>query len=91
MKNQELKNIIREMVLQETEKITMGGAYRWKEELMQRIQEAVISRIDLVESQDEYESVVDSEVEKLKEDIDNTLEMIARSLYQVPFQAFKRK
>ena len=86
-----LKEVIKKMVLQETQKIAMGAGYRWKEELMQKAQEAVVSRIDMIESQEEYESVVDAEIEKLKEDIDNTLEMVARTLYQIPFQAFKRK
>ena len=85
-----LKKVIKEMILQETQKIAMSTGYRWKEEIMSRVQKAIISRIDLVESQEEFESVIDSEVEKIKEDIGITLEMIARTLYQVPFQVFKQ-
>ena len=91
MKKSELKKLIQEMVVQETEKISMGKAYRWKEELMQAAQNALTARSETIKTQEEFQDVIDAEIEKLRGDIDQTLDMIARSLYMVPFQAFKSK
>ena len=73
----------------QTQKIGPSKSYRWKEELMQAVQNGLRASADFFESQDEYENFVDQEIEKLKEDLDLTLSMIGRALYQVPFQAFK--
>lgn len=95
MKLKQLKKIIQETVrdtLQAANKekeVQMGGAYRMKEDLMKAVQDSIRANSDLIESQNEYEDMVDQELKKLKEDLDLTLSMIGRALYQVPFQAFK--
>lgn len=91
MSKKELQKLINEIVIQETEKVSMGKAYRYKEELMQVIQSALAARSDMVENQEEFQAVIDEEVEKLRNDVDMTLDMIARTLYMVPFKAFKAK
>lgn len=96
MKLEELKNLIREtvretLVVENDGKIHMGKAYRMKEELMKVVQDGIRANSDLIESQEEYERIVDEEVQKLRSDLDLTLSMIGRTLYQVPFQAFKPK
>lgn len=95
MKYEQLKKIIHETVrdtLQAANKekeVHMGGAYRMKEDLMKAVQDSIRANAELIESQVEYEDFIDQELEKIKEDIDLTLSMIGRALYQVPFQAFK--
>lgn len=94
MKLEELRKLIRETVreslqLEDDGKVHMGKAYRFKEDLMQAVQNGIRANADLIESQDEFEGIVDQEIQKLREDLDLTLSMIGRSLYQVPFQAFK--
>jgi hypothetical protein len=87
----QIKDLIREMVILEVEKITMGKNYRYKEEIMSAIQQSIVLRIDLVESQSEYQNVIDEEIEKFRGDVDLTLDMIARALYSIPYEAFKPK
>lgn len=101
MKLDELKEMIRESVkealsvgvdsLDEAEagEVTMGKAYRWKEAVMQAVQDALYARADTIDSQEQLEGAIDEELQKIREDLDLTLSMIGRSLYQVPFQAFK--
>lgn len=91
MNKKELRKFISEIVIQEAEKVSMGKAYRYKEELMQAIQSALMSRGETIENQEEFQAVIDEEVEKLRRDVDMTLDMIARSLYMIPFKAFKTK
>lgn len=89
-----LEFLFKEQVEAETkprEKIGPSKSYRWKEELMQAVQKALEARAVTIENQEEFQAVIDEEIEKLRRDIEMTLEMIARTLYQVPFQAFKRK
>jgi len=94
MKLEELKKLIREtvresLIVESDGKVHMGKAYRFKEQLMQVVQNGIRAYADQIESQDQYEGIVDQEIQKLREDFDLTLSMIGRALYQVPFQAFK--
>lgn len=94
MKKSELEKMIRESVQEaltevEAEKVTMGKAYRWKEAIMQAVQDALYARADTIDSQEQLEGAIDEELQKIREDIDLTLSMIGRSLYQVPFAVFK--
>ena len=96
MKLEEIKKLILEtvresLVIENDGKVHMGKAYRMKEELMQVVQDGIRANSELIESQEEYEGIVDQEIQKLREDLDLTLSMIGRALYQVPFQAFKSK
>jgi hypothetical protein len=78
-------------LLSESDQIKIGPSksYRRKEELMQVVQDSIRAYSELIESQAEYEDIVDQEIQKLREDLDLTLSMIGRTLYQVPFQVFK--
>jgi len=96
MKLVELRKLIRETVQdtlaqagKEQELVSMSGGYRWKEAIMKAIQDALYARGDMVDSQDQLEGAVDEEIQKIREDLDLTLSMIGRALYQIPFQAFK--
>jgi len=91
MNKKELQKLISEIVIQETEKVSMGKAYRYKEELMQVVQSALAARSDTIENQEEFQAVIDEEIEKLRRDVDMTLDMVARTLYMIPFKAFKAK
>jgi len=92
----ELKKIIRETVQDslsqsgdEQKFVSMSGGYRWKEAIMKAVQDALYARGDMVDSQDQLEGAIDEEIQKIREDLDVTLSMIGRALYQVPFQVFK--
>jgi len=94
MRLNELKKMIREQVQNalgepDAAQVTMGKAYRWKELVMKAVQDSLYARGDLIESQEQLESAVDEEIQKIREDLDLTMSMIGRALYQVPFQAFK--
>lgn len=96
MKLDEIKKLIHDIVRESLTveaggQVQMGRAYRLKEQLMQAVQHGIQANSDLIESQEEYEGIVDQEIQKLREDLDLTLSMIGRTLYQVPFQAFKTK
>ena len=86
MIREQVQNALEEPAASE---ITMGKAYRWKEAVMGAVQDALYARADLIESQEQLEGAVDEEIQKIREDLDLTLSMIGRTLYQVPFQAFK--
>jgi len=89
MKKTELEQLIEVSVQDALSQVGMGKAYRWKEAIMQAVQGALYSRADMIDSQIQLEGAIDEEVQKIREDLDMTLEMIARSLYQVPFSVFK--
>ena len=93
MKLDELKKMIREQVqnamADETTLVTMGKNYRWKESVMSAVQDALYARGDMIDSQDQLEGAIDEEIQKIREDLDLTVSMIGRTLYQVPFQTFK--
>lgn len=72
-------------------KIGPSKGYRYKEELMQVVQSALAARSDTIENQEEFQAVIDEEIEKLRRDVDMTLDMVARTLYMIPFKAFKAK
>ena len=80
------------MLHEEKEVAVLSKSYRFKEDLMQAVQGGLYSAgsSDSFDTQDMYEETVDQEVEKLRGDLELTLSMIARALYQVPFQAFKK-
>ena len=100
MKRSKLKEFILEVVVQEMSKIGMGQGYRWKEDIYELVSQEVIAIAGSVHSQEEFQktidiakdtvkqAVVDTLDEKTQEDIDNTLEMVARTLYQVPYEIF---
>lgn len=94
MKIEELRELIREtvresLVVENDGKVHMGKAYRMKEDLMKVVQDGIRAYADEIESQEQFEGIVDQEIQKLREDLDLTMSMIGRALYQVPFQAFK--
>ena len=69
--------------------ISMGKNYRWKEVAMKAVQDALYASADTIDSQEQFENEVDAELQKIREDMDLTISMIGRTLYQVPFQVFK--
>lgn len=89
MKKSELEKLISESVQEALNEVEMGKAYRWKEAVMSAVQDALYARGDTIDSQEQLEGAIDEEIEKARQDIEMTLEMIARSLYQVPYTAFK--
>lgn len=94
MKLKELKKIIREQIQNslgepDVADVTMGKAYRWKEFIMQAVQDGLYASGDTIDSQEQLENAVDIEIQKIREDLDLTMSMIGRTLYQVPFQVFK--
>lgn len=94
MEIDELKKLIHEQVQNalgepDASQITMGKAYRWKEAVMSAVQDALYASGDTIDSQEQLEQAVDIEIQKIREDLDLTMSMIGRTLYQVPFQVFK--
>ena len=56
---------------------------------MKAVQDALYASADTIDSQEQFENEVDAELQKIREDMDLTISMIGRTLYQVPFQVFK--
>lgn len=88
--NSNINNLL-EFLLNESSEVQIGPSksYRHKEELMKVVQDGIRAYADEIESQEQFEGIVDQEIQKLREDLDLTMSMIGRALYQVPFQAFK--
>ncbi len=73
----------------EEEKVGMGKKYQWKEALMSAVQDSLKERAEDFNTQEEYQQAVDEEIDKINQETKNAFEMIKRSLYQVPYKAFK--
>lgn len=89
MKKTELEKLISESVQEALNEVEMGKAYRWKEAIMSAVQDALYAYSDTIDSQEQLEEAIDNEIEKIRQDIEMTLDMIGRTLYQVPFAVFK--
>jgi hypothetical protein len=98
IKISKLRSVIRERVekiLAENEndlnkeKIgSIGAGYRWKETIMQTIQDSLAMQSTSIHSQEDFQKAIDMEIEKIRADIDTTLTMIGRTLYQIPYNVF---
>ena len=89
---EQIKELVIETLAEQNDNISsqvqIGKKYRFKENLMQTVQDGIKANINTIKSQEEYQKTIDDEVAKLREDLELTLNMISRSLYQIPFQAF---
>jgi endonuclease III-like uncharacterized protein len=98
IKISELKKLIRERVKDiltennqdiNNQKIGPSGSYRWKEAVMQAVQDSLSSQTNSIHSQEDFQKAIDLEIEKIRGDVEMTLSMVARTLYQIPYQIFK--
>jgi len=89
---EQIKELVIETLAEQNDNVSsqvqIGKKYRFKENLMQTVQDGIKANINTIKSQEEYQKTIDDEVAKLREDLELTLNMISRSLYQIPFQAF---
>lgn len=89
MNKRELKQLIEQVVKQETTKMVgMSKGYMFKEQIMQMVQSGLAAESENIHTQQDFMKAVDSEIEKVKSDMDLTYEMISRTLKGVPFDIF---
>jgi len=69
-------------------KIGPSKGYRWKEVLMSAIQDSLSMQTSSIHSQEDFQKAIDLEIEKIRADMDQTLTMIGRTLYQIPYNVF---
>lgn len=86
MNKEEIKYLIEQVVEQEV--INIGKAALFKEQIMQMVQQAVAASEDNVANQNDFIQVIDSEIDKIKADMDLTYDMIARTLKSIPYEVF---
>jgi len=98
IKISELKKLIHERVKDilvennqdiNNQKIGPSKPYRWKEAIMRSVQDSLTAQSNSIHSQEDFQKAIDLEIEKIRGDIEMTLSMIARTLYQIPYQIFK--
>ena len=77
-----------EAVLVAEQITTAGNNYLWKEQLMQLIQRGVIASRDAISNQDDFNRVIEEEINKAKADMDLSYEMIEQTLKQIPQEIF---
>jgi len=86
MNKRELKQLIEQVVKQETSKMVgMSKGYMFKEQIMQMVQSGLSAESENIHTQQDFMKAVDSEIEKVKSDMDLTYEMISRTLKSAPF------
>jgi mannitol-1-phosphate/altronate dehydrogenase len=84
-----LKSFIHSVVVAES---GMGGTkeVKWKESLMRQIQGNVLERLEEIRTQTDLERITHEEVQKLAKDFSLTLDMVGRTLQQLPLGVLKQ-
>lgn len=77
-----------EMVKKEQTKLGMSNNYLHKEAIMHMVQQALLSQVETVKSQEEFAMAVDQTVENIRADMDLTYDMVSKTLKAVPFSVF---
>lgn len=89
MTKTELKTLVEQIVKQETSRLAgMSKGYMFKEQIMKQVQDGVVAELENIHSPLDYQKAIDSEVEKVKSDLDLTFEMVSRTLKDIPFEIF---
>jgi rRNA-processing protein FCF1 len=83
-----LKAFIRNTVL--AEMTGPSESYKYKEEMMKRIQTEVLEKLDTITSQEQLAQLIDNTTISYKAVLMNDLEMIARTLKSVPIAVLKK-
>lgn len=81
-----LETIIESII--EEEIANIGQAALFKEKIMQMVQKAIAVHKDSVSNQSDFNSVIDSEIDTVKAEMDVTFDMVARTLKGIPFEVF---
>lgn len=84
-----LKAYIHSVVMTEMAELGPSKAYVWKENLMKQVQTAVLDNLEAISSQQDLEKVIDGEILNIKSEFDRTLDMVGRTLKQVPIEVLK--
>lgn len=83
-----LKSFIRSVIAAEAFGKKAG---KWQEQLMRDVQSNILERLEEIKSQADLEKVTTEEVKKLQGDFTLTLEMIGRTLQQLPIELLKER
>lgn len=83
-----LKSFIRSVVAAEVLGKKTG---KWQEQLMRDVQGNILERLEEIKSQADLERVTTEEIKKLQGDFSLTLEMIGRTLQQLPIELLKER
>lgn len=81
-------NNLKHIQKESDQKIGPSKGYRWKEVLMAAIQDSLSMQTNSIHSQEDFQKAIDMEIEKIRADMDQTLTMIGRALYQIPYNVF---
>lgn len=85
-----LKAFIHGVVMAEMSEIGPSKSYQWKENLMRQIQTNVLERLDELKTQGDVERITLEETQKVQNDFIRTLDMVKRTLQQVPVDILKK-
>lgn len=77
-----------EMTKTEQTKLGMSNNYLHKEAIMHMVQQALLSKAEVVQTQEEFSMAVDQTIEDIRADMDLTYDMVSRTLKAVPFSVF---
>lgn len=89
MTKTELKTLVEQVVRQETSRLAgMSKGYMFKEQIMKQVQDGLVAELENIHSPLDFQKAVDSEIEKVKSDMDLTYEMVSRTLKDIPFEIF---
>lgn len=66
----------------------IGQAALFKEQIMQMVQRALASHEASIGNQEDFNRVIDKEIDNIKAEMDITYDMIARALKAIPFHIF---
>ena len=84
-----LRAFIHSVVLTEMAELGPSKAYMWKENLMKQVQAAVLDNLENISSTQDLEKVIDGEIFNIKSEFDRTLDMIGRTLKQIPLSVLR--
>lgn len=85
-----IKHFIRSVVLAEMSAVGPSKSYLWKEELFKKVQEAILEKLETIQTKEDMSLIIDNKIVELKQEIDKTLTMIGNTLKQVPLEIIKR-
>lgn len=80
------------MVVKENASSLIGPSksYSWKEQLMQKVQKELLTNLDNIQTQQDLDSFIDSKIDVLRQEMEQTLGMISNTLKKIPLDVLKR-
>lgn len=84
-----LKSFIHSVVISELSTAGKRNRKSWQEDLMRQVQGKILERVEEITTSSDLQRITTEEIKKLQEDFSLTLEIVGRTLQQVPLNLLK--